>query len=71
MTDKCIVCGEIIPEGTQVCQNCMETSPDEDYPCHTCSLSDTCDGWEAQYCCTLCRYYNDDPNCEQCDPMDI
>lgn len=22
--DKCLICGEIIPEGIQVCKNCME-----------------------------------------------
>ena len=43
---------------------------DED-PCHTCDRQEFCDGWEAQFCCTLCRYYNDDPDCEYCDPMDI
>lgn len=41
------------------------------YPCHTCSEQESCDGWEAQFCCTLCRYYNDELDCENCDPMDI
>lgn len=45
--------------------------PDEDYPCDGCPSEDTCDGWEYKYCCTLCRYYTEDPNCEDCDPMDI
>ena len=40
-------------------------------PCHTCDRQEFCDGWEAQFCCTLCHYYNDDPDCENCDPMDI
>lgn len=43
----------------------------DDYPCSTCASKDSCDGWEAEFCCTLCRYYNDEPNCENCDPMDI
>ena len=44
---------------------------EDDYPCNTCASKDSCDGWEAQFCCTLCRYYNDEPDCENCDPMDI
>ena len=42
-----------------------------DYPCNSCARADSCDGWEAQYCCTLCLYYNDNPDCDNCDPMDI
>ena len=48
--------------------------PDSDYPCDTCNLANLCDGWEAKFCCTRCRYYNEDPDCEDCeycDPMDI
>lgn len=45
--------------------------PYDDYPCDSCSDRDRCDGWEAQFCCTLCRYYNADPDCENCDPWDI
>lgn len=41
------------------------------HPCDTCSSRDLCDGWEAQFCCTLCHYYDDYPDCEHCDPMDI
>ena len=46
---------------------------DEDYPCESCFNKDVCDSWEAQYCCTLCRYYNGDfePYCEECDRMNI
>ena len=44
---------------------------DSDYPCDNCGDSVFCDGWEAQYCCTLCRWYDDDPDCDNCDPMDI
>lgn len=29
-----------------------------------------CDGWEAQFCCTLCEYHGGG-DCENCDPMDI
>ena len=43
-----------------------------DHPCDNCSQKETCDGWEAAYCCTLCMYeYDGDPPCEYCDPMDI
>lgn len=43
----------------------------DNYPCSTCASKDSCDGWEAEFCCTLCHYYNDEPDCEKCDPMDI
>ena len=43
---------------------------DNDYPCDNCPQSEYCDGWEAQFCCILCRY-NGLENCEYCDPMDI
>ncbi len=44
---------------------------ESDYLCDTCCHRDFCDGWEARFCCTLCHYYSDDPDCENCDPMDI
>lgn len=41
-------------------------------PCETCPERDSCDGWEAQFCCTLCRYqYGDNPPCDICNPWDI
>ena len=40
-------------------------------PCDDCAERDWCDGWEAQFCCTLCRWRNEDPDCEDCDPWDI
>lgn len=43
----------------------------DDYPCDNCGSADNCDGWEAQFCCTLCCYYNDEPDCNNCNPMDI
>ena len=43
----------------------------DNFPCTTCAQRDVCDGWEARYCCTLCRYFNDEPDCDSCDPMDI
>jgi len=39
------------------------------YPCISCQME--CDGWDARYCCTLCMWYDDDPDCDNCDPMDI
>lgn len=45
--------------------------PDDDYPCNACIDRDRCDGWEARFCCTLCRYDNADPDCDNCDPWDI
>ena len=44
----------------------------DDYPCNNCPSADYCDGWEAQFCCTLCHYnYDGDTPCDDCDPMDI
>lgn len=45
---------------------------EEDYPCKDCDYD--CDGWDAMYCCTLCRWDNggEEPDyCDTCDPMDI
>ena len=42
---------------------------DDGYPCKTCDLH--CDFWEAKYCCTLCHWYSDNPDCEDCNPWDI
>lgn len=44
---------------------------DSDYPCDTCASKDGCDGWEARFCCKMCYYFSDEPDCENCDPMDI
>ena len=30
-----------------------------------------CDGWDARYCCTLCMWYDDEPDCSNCNPMDV
>lgn len=49
----------------------IEDEHEDGHPCNTCSKADYCDGWDAQFCCTLCYYYSDDPDCENCDPMDI
>lgn len=46
------------------------TEYNDDYPCDKCHSRDTCDGWEAQFCCTLCEYHGG-VDCENCDPMDI
>lgn len=43
---------------------------DDENPCTDCKHSDYCDGWEAKFCCDLCRYFGGD-DCEHCDPMDI
>ena len=49
----------------------MERDHEVEYPCDTCSVADSCDMWEAKYCCDLCHYYSEDPDCENCDPSDI
>ena len=43
-----------------------------DYPCRKCEeVGIYCDEWDSRYCCTLCYYYDDDPDCELCDPWEI
>ena len=44
---------------------------DNQCPCDSCPSQDSCDGWEARWCCRLCLWYNEDPDCDSCDPMDI
>lgn len=43
---------------------------EEDHPCRDCSSWDNCDGWEMQFCCTLCHYEGFE-HCDDCDPMNI
>ena len=74
MDERCVCCGEIIPEGRQVCPDCEAEINDsyeaDPHPCDTCSHSDFCDGWDARFCCTLCQWYGM-TDCDNCDPMDI
>lgn len=45
---------------------------DEDIcPCDSCPSVDSCDGWEARFCCTYCYWMNEYPNCEDCNSLDI
>lgn len=48
-----------------------ENSANQGYPCDDCGWD--CDYWEAQYCCTLCKYNYGENNtpCDWCDPDDI
>ena len=42
---------------------------DEDYiPCDDCDFH--CDAWEARYCCTLCQWTDEHPDCDSCDPWE-
>ena len=43
---------------------------EDGYPCNTCASESSCDGWDARFCCTLCYYFTDEPDCENCDPYD-
>lgn len=43
---------------------------EDKYPCDSCPMADSCDVWEAKFCCTLCAYYGMQ-NCDDCDPNDI
>ena len=69
----CKVCGIDVDRGEGECiLDIWEAEAEEsDYPCDNCANKDTCDHWDAQFCCTLCYYYSDEPDCENCDPMDI
>lgn len=44
---------------------------DDEHPCVNCSSNDSCDAWDAGFCCILCHYYNEDPDCTSCDITDI
>ena len=70
----CKECGISVDRGEDEClfdKWDAEDMEEDDYPCNTCASKDNCDGWDAQFCCTLCYYYSDEPDCESCDPMDI
>ena len=43
--DRCFVCGEIIPEGIQVCPTCENQSKRTDFnePARPCTASHACD----------------------------
>ena len=79
---ECDVCGYVVSSNAMsdfdvddfdYCPRCGVAliEEDDEYPCNDCSQQDYCDGWEAQFCCKLCHYYSDEPDCENCDPMDI
>lgn len=41
-------------------------------PCDDCGMEESCDHWEARYCCTRCRWlFGENTPCDDCDPMDI
>jgi hypothetical protein len=44
MEDRCICCGEIIPEGMMACPNCMVASekPMPKHPCQGCIYYKVC-----------------------------
>lgn len=60
---------------SSLCDECKidDYDDDADYgecPCDDCTNADYCDGWEARYCCTFCRWSGSE-DCENCDSMDI
>lgn len=68
----------IISRGDSMCKKIQtvddfidddDYNEESDYPCDSCD--NWCDGWEARYCCTLCMWYDDDPDCDSCDSWDI
>lgn len=39
-----------------------------EYPCIRCELKETCNEWDAQFCCTLCKHlYGDEASCDTCN----
>lgn len=38
-----------------------------EYPCNNCEYKSSCNSWDAQYCCKLCKYckLNDCKNCSK------
>lgn len=70
----CKYCGIDVDRGESECVIDIwesEAIEEDDCPCNTCVSKDNCDSWDARFCCTLCYYYSDDPDCENCDPRDI
>ena len=55
-------------EANAIEKSMTEEGFEDDYPCNHCEQ--TCDHWDAAFCCTLC-YYNGNEDCENCDPWDI
>ena len=49
----------------------MDDYYNDQCPCDDCPDYDSCDGWEAQFCCTLCRWQCENPDCNNCNPWDI
>lgn len=49
MVDRCVVCGDIIPEGRHVCVNCQKGN---EAPCHKCKK-------RAMECHIYCQEYHD------------
>ena len=48
----------------------MPSNDDYYDPCENCPSQDTCDGWEARFCCTRCRAFGLE-DCDNCDSWDI
>lgn len=42
----------------------------DECPCNSCNDRDNCDGWEAIFCCDLCKWRGME-DCDNCDPFDI
>lgn len=36
MVDRCVICGDIVPEGTQVCRRCENSSSNDGVLCPQC-----------------------------------
>lgn len=67
--ELCEECNKKVMENLR--KTVKKMTKEEQCPCDDCDA--TCDYWDSKYCCTYCRWqYGDiEPDCENCDPMDI
>ena len=53
MENRCVCCGEIIPEGRWTCPKCVERSEERrrkmtyKYPCDACEFNEGCSKWRS------------------------
>ncbi len=55
MSDKCVICGEIIPEGRQVCPNCESESKNMNKFCN--AEANICLKCKAEKCNGNCKRF--------------
>lgn len=68
--DRCVICGEIIPEGQQVCNGCQEEQ--EERTCGTCMWYER----KEEICCNyrsshVADFMRSDDTCEKWEENEI